>query len=257
MPAICKTLLSAACLAALPFTAAAGEVVVFAAASLKGALDEIADAFTEETGHRVTLSYAGSGQLARQIIQGAPADIYISANIRWMDEVEKAGLLADGTRRDLLGNSLVLIAHGEAAPVEIGPETDLPAMLDGGRLAMGLVSSVPAGIYGKAALENLGLWDDVAADVAQTDNVRAALALVSVGEAPYGIVYATDAAEDAHVRVAGQFPPDSHPPIRYPVALLARSGDSADREFYRAVSGEAASAVFVRRGFTLLNMADE
>lgn len=236
--------------AALP--AAADEVVVFAAASLKNALDEIAAEFSQATGDTVTISYAGSNALAKQIIEGAPADIFISANVEWVDEVEKTGQVS--TRADLLGNRLVLIGHGaDAAPVEIGSGTDLAALLDGGKLAMALVDSVPAGQYGKAALESLGLWDGVQADVAQSDNVRAALALVATGEAPYGIVYATDAAADDNVTVVGEFPADSYPAITYPAAILTNAADDADRAFYEALSGDAADAIFQKHGFTVIN----
>lgn len=248
-------LLSAMLLATtLPLSAAAEDVVVFAAASLKNALDEVAAGFTAETGNTVTLSYAGSSQLAKQIVAGAPADLFLSANVEWMDEVEKAGMLADGQRDDLLGNRLVLIAHGKDAPaVQIGSDTDLAGMLAGGKLAMALVDSVPAGQYGKAALETMGLWEGVYSEVAQADNVRAALALVSTGEAPYGIVYATDAAADDNVSVVGEFPADSYPKIIYPAGLLTGAEDQADRAFYDALSTEAADAIFVKHGFTVLN----
>lgn len=229
--------------------AMADDVTVFAAASLKNALDEVAAGFSRDTGHTVTISYAGSNALAKQIIEGAPADLFVSASGEWMDEVEKAGLVE--SRADLLGNRLVLIAHGDAEPVSISADTDLAAVLNGGKLAMALVDSVPAGQYGKAALESLGLWDDVQADVAQSDNVRAALALVATGEAPYGIVYATDAAAEDDVTVAGDFPPDSHPPITYPAALLAGAADDADRAFHDALSSDAANAIFERHGFTV------
>ncbi|MTD99395.1 molybdate ABC transporter substrate-binding protein [Paracoccus sp. YIM 132242] len=228
--------------------AMAGDVTVFAAASLKNALDEIATGFTQDTGHQVRISYAGSNALARQIIEGAPADLFISASGEWMDEVEKAGLVRD--RADLLGNRLVLVAHGDVAPVTISADTDLAAMLDSGKLAMALVDSVPAGQYGKAALDSLGLWDEVRADVAQSDNVRAALALVATGEAPLGIVYATDATAEDDVTVVGEFPKGSHPPITYPAALLA-GADEADRAFYDALRGDAADAIFARHGFTV------
>lgn len=240
-------LLAALCLAALPVRAE--DVSVFAAASLKNALDEVAAQFTSETGHRVTISYAGSNTLAKQIIEGAPADVFVSANPEWMDEVEKAGLVRK--RADILGNRLVLIAHGDAAPVQIGADMDLAGMLDGGKLAMALVDSVPAGQYGKAALENLGLWDSVQSDVAQSDNVRAALALVAAGEAPLGIVYATDAAAEDDVTVVGEFPADSHPPITYPAALLTGAADDADRAFYDALSDARADAIFARHGFAV------
>jgi molybdate transport system substrate-binding protein len=231
--------------------ASVGEVVVFAAASMKTALDDFAATWEAETGTKVRLSYAGSGQLAQQIIAGAPADIFISAAVSWMDEVEYAGLVVDGTRRDLLGNTLVLIAHGkDAAGVEI---SGLPGLLGDEKLAMALVDSVPAGQYGKAALTSLGLWDAVAPSVAQSDNVRAALVLVSKGEAPYGIVYATDAAAEDNVNIVGTFPAESHPPIVYPAALLTEAADEADRAFFEALRSEAARAAFERQGFAVLD----
>ncbi|WBU65410.1 molybdate ABC transporter substrate-binding protein [Paracoccus aerodenitrificans] len=239
----------AASLAAATLPAAAEDVSVFAAASLKTALDRIAADYTSETGIKVTISYAGSGLLARQIIEGAPADIYISANPGWMDQVEQAGMTVPDTRQDLLANRLVLIGHDDAGPVGIGPDLDLPALLDGGRLAMGMVDSVPAGQYGKAALETLGLWDDVAASVAQADNVRAALALVASGEAPMGIVYATDAQAEKRVHVLGQFPEGSHPPITYPAALLSGASDPADRAFFEALDEEDSAQIFAAEGF--------
>lgn len=244
----------AAILLIAPLPAAADEVVVFAAASMRTALDQIAADFTETTGHELTISYAGSGSLARQILQGAPADLFISANMQWMDQVSEAGLVAGDARRDLLGNKLVLIAHdADAAPVAIGPETDLLALLDGGKLAMGMVDSVPAGQYGKAALTSLGLWDAVAPEVAQADNVRAALALVSTGEAPYGVVYATDAVADKNVTVVGEFPAESYPPIIYPAALLTEAADEGDRAFYDALSSAPAGEIFAAQGFSLVN----
>lgn len=234
--------------------AMADEVVVFAAASMKTALDAVAADFQTTTGHTVTISYAGSNALAKQIIEGAPADIFISAAVNWMDEVEKAGLVADGGRTDLLGNTLVLIAHGkDAAPVAIAPGFDLAGLLGDNKLAMALVDSVPAGQYGKAALESLGVWPAVEPLVAQSDNVRAALALVSTGEAPLGIVYASDAAADDNVTVVGTFPADSHPAIVYPAALLTGAADAADRAFFEALSSDAADARFAAEGFAILN----
>lgn len=239
--------LLAACTLALPV--AAEDISVFAAASMKTALDQIAGDYQARTGNTVTVSYAGSNLLAKQIIDGAPADIFISASESWMDEVEKAGAVADGSRRDLLGNTLVLIAHDAVAPVEITDQTDLKGMLGDGKLAMAMVDSVPAGQYGKAALESLGMWDGVAPSVAQTDNVRAALALVAVGEAPYGIVYATDATAEPAVHLVGTFPADSYPPAIYPAALLRGAADPADRDFFDALSGPEARAVFAAQGF--------
>lgn len=242
---------AAVVLAALP--AAAADLTVFAAASLKTAMDEIAPAFAAETGHRVAVSLAGSSALARQIEQGAPADVFVSANPGWMDRLEAAGLIVPATRGDLLGNAVVLVAHGaDAAPVEIGPELDLAGMLGDGRLAMALVDAVPAGIYGKAALESLGLWDEVAPKVAQTDNVRAALALVSAGEAPLGIVYATDAAADPDVTPIGTFPASSHPPVVYPAAAVAGGDTALAAGFLDFLRSPEAHAVFARLGFRVI-----
>ena len=233
--------------------AVADEVVVFAAASLKTALDVVAADFTAQTGHRVTISYGGSNALARQIIQGAPADVFVSAAVNWMDEVQAAGLLAPDTRTDLLGNTLVLVAHGAgAAPVAITPGFDLAGLLGDGRLSMGMVDAVPAGQYGKAALQSLGVWPAVEPLVAQSENVRAALALVSAGEAPLGIVYATDVADTDPVTVVGTFPADSHPPIVYPAAVLTNAADAADLAFFNALSSDAADAVFASMGFAVL-----
>ncbi|WP_323035479.1 molybdate ABC transporter substrate-binding protein [Pararhodobacter sp.] len=237
----------------VPTQAPAAEVLVFAAASLRTALDDIAEQWQAETGHSVLVSYAGSSAQARQIIAGAPADIFLSASTDWMDAVQAEGLIADGMRRDLLGNALVLIAHAAAAPVTLTPALDLAAMLGDGHLAMALVDAVPAGQYGKAALQSLGLWEAVAPLVVQTDNVRAALALVALGEAPLGIVYATDARAEPAVTVLGTFPDESHPAITYPLALLTEARDPADRAFYDALQGEAARAVFERHGFVVLD----
>jgi len=240
--------------ASLATPALSDEVVVFAAAALKNALDAVAADFKLETGHSVTISYAGSNVLAKQIILGAPADIYISSAANWMDEVEKAGLVVPDMRSDLLGNSLVLIAHGkEAEPVEIGSDFDLAALLGDGKLAMAMVGSVPAGLYGKEALTNLGLWNEVEGSIAQSDNVRAALALVSAGEAPYGIVYASDAIASDNVTLVGYFPSDSHNPIIISAALLTGAADPADTAFFKALSAEAARARFTEHGFAVLN----
>ena len=235
-----------------PLMAQADQVRVFAAASLTTALDEIAPQFKAATGHDLVVTLAGSSVLARQILHGAPADVFISASPDWMDLIEAEGLVEPGTRLGLLGNRLVLVAHGQVAPVRIGPDFDLAAHLGGRRLAMALVDAVPAGIYGKAALEHLGLWASVAPQVAQADNVRAALAFVITGEAPYGIVYATDAVATDAVSVVGSFPADSHPPITYPVAGLggqARLGKTAFLDYLR---GPEARAAFERQGFAVL-----
>ena len=234
--------------------ARAEEVVVFAAASLKTALDEIAAEFMEETGHEVVISYAGSNHLAQQILQGAPADIFLSSAVNWMDVVEAAGLVVPGQRRDLLGNRLVLIAHGTgAAAVALEPGFDLAGLLGDGWLSMAMVDAVPAGQYGKAALQALGLWEAVAPQVAQSENVRAALALVATGEAPYGIVYASDAVAGEAVTVVAEFPEGSHAPIVFPAALLTGAADAADAAFFNALSSEAADATFAAQGFKILN----
>lgn len=246
-------LLAVALATALVQPVAAEEVTVFAAASLKNALDAVAADWQAATGNTVTISYAGSNALAKQIIEGAPADIYVSAAENWMDEVEKAGLVVPGTRKDLLGNTLVLVAAGkDAKPVEIAPGFDLKGLLGEDKLAMALVDSVPAGQYGKASLTALGVWDAVEPSVAQAENVRAALALVSTGEAPFGIVYASDAVSDPGVTVVGTFPEDSHKPILYPAALLTGAADDADKAFFETLSSDAAAAKFTEQGFIVL-----
>ncbi|RDC72542.1 molybdate ABC transporter substrate-binding protein [Rhodovulum sp. 12E13] len=235
-----------------PVMAGADGITVFAAASVTTAMAEVEERFEAATGHDVIISLAGSSALARQIQQGAPADIFISANPGWMDTLEGDGLVEEGTRFDLLNNAIVLISSDSgAAPVEIGPETDLAGLLGDGRLAMARVDAVPAGIYGRAALESLGLWDGVAAQVAQARNVRAALAFVATGEAPFGIVYATDAAAEDRVTVVGTFPPDTHPPIVYPAAALARSDNPLTPVFLEFLRGPQARAVFQDEGFGL------
>lgn len=229
---------------------AARDVVVFAAASLKTALDEVAADFTQDTGTSVVTSFAGSSVLARQIGFGAPADIFISASSEWMDQLQMSGHIISESRFDLLSNRLVLIAHGAGAPaVDVTPELDILGMLNGGRLAMALVDAVPAGIYGKTALSSLGLWSAVAPHLAQTDNVRATLALVAAGETPLGIVYATDAMASNAVAVVGEFPAESHPPIIYPVAATASAGNPETTAFLRFLRGPKARAAFVRQGF--------
>ena len=239
---------------AVPVPASAENVTVFAAASLKNGLDDFVNRWQQDTGHTVTISYAGSSALARQIIAGAPADIFISAAVKWADEVESAGFGTRSGRRDILGNTLVLIAHGkDATPMDITSNLDLAGLLAGGKLAMAMVDAVPAGIYGKAALTSLGLWEKAAPSVAQADNVRAALALVSTGEAPYGIVYSTDAAAADNVTVIGTFPPGSHPDIIYPALLLKGAADAADTLLFDALTNDEADAAFARHGFKVLN----
>ncbi|MEC3861707.1 molybdate ABC transporter substrate-binding protein [Mesobacterium sp. TK19101] len=239
-------------LLAAPFAAQASDVTVFAAASLKTALDDIAARYHAETGNTANVSLAGSSALARQIQQGAPADVFISANAGWMDRLQADGLIDADSRIDLLANRLVLIAHDpDAPPVDLA-SGDLSVRLNGGKLAMALVDAVPAGIYGKAALETLGHWQTLEPHVAQADNVRAALALVALGAAPYGIVYATDASADPRVTIVATFPADSHPPITYPAATLSRSKNPAKGDFLSYLTSAPARAAFKAQGFTVL-----
>lgn len=233
--------------------ARAAEITVFAAASLRTALDAAAAEWRAATGDEVALSYAATPALARQIEAGAPADIFIAASADWMDELERQGLIVPGARRDFFGSRIVLVAHGGGSAAEdIGPDFDLAGRLGDGRLAMAMVDSVPAGIYGRQALESLGLWDAVAPRVAQAENVRAALALVATGEAPYGIVYATDAVAEPRVSVAGTFPDGSHDPIVYPGAIIEGSpAPDAARSFLDWLASSQARAIFAAQGFTL------
>ncbi|MFW8596101.1 molybdate ABC transporter substrate-binding protein [Cribrihabitans neustonicus] len=236
-----------------PGLALAGQITVFAAASLKTALDAASAEFEAETGTEVTLSYGGSPMLARQITLGAPADVFISANPGWMDHLQGRGLIEAAAREDLLTNRLVLIAHGkDAPPVDLAQGPELESLLQGGRLAMALAEAVPAGIYGKAALEALGQWETAAAKTAQAANVRAALALVASGEAPYGIVYATDAAASDAVSIVYSFPPESHPPIRYPVAPVTGRNTGDVPNFLTYLRGPRARRIFEDHGFGVL-----
>ncbi len=225
-------------------------VLVFAAASLKTALDAIAPGFEEESGHSVTVSYAASSVLARQIQVGAPADLFISANEEWMDVLQSEDLIDTVSRVDLLSNGLVLIGAPSSEAAEIGAGFDLLSQLDGGYLALALVDAVPAGIYGKAALQGLGMWNEVQDQIAQTDNVRAALALVATGAAPLGIVYRSDAIAEDRVGVIGTIPPEHYPTIVYPAALTHTANPDA-QAFLTYLQGETAQAEFLRQGFTL------
>ncbi len=237
-----------------PFGAAADQVTVFATASLTNAAEAVSAAWSDTTGHTAVLSFAGSSALARQIQQGAPADVFISAHADWMDAVAASGDLRADTRRDILGNTLVLIAHGQnAAPVRLDETLDLAGMLGNERLAMAMVDAVPAGMYGKAALTTLGLWDSVAERVAQTDNVRAALAFVVQNEAPFGIVYATDARATDSVTVIGTFPQGSHDPISYPAAITAQSTSPVAQEYLEFLTSDTARAIWAAHGFGVID----
>jgi len=231
---------------------ASGGVLVFAAASLANVLGDLDKAFTARTGIRVTSSLAASSTLAKQIQAGAPADVYFSADLQWMDYLQQRGLLRAGSRHDVVGNSLVLIAPaGSSQRVSIGPGFDLARLLGGGRLAVADPDSVPAGIYARAALEKLGVWNGVAPRLVRAENVRAALAYVARGDAPLGIVYRTDALVETHVKVVGVFPDDSHDPIVYPAAAtsVARPEASAYLAFLRS---QAAKSIFDNYGFAVL-----
>lgn len=225
-------------------------VTVFAAASLKTALDDVAALYQAQGGGPVQLSYAGSSALARQIQHGAPAHIFLSANTAWMDALDADGLIVDSSRVDLLTNQLILIAAPDSK-LSLTPQTgfDLSGALGDNLLALALIDAVPAGIYGRAALQSLGVWNSVRDRVVQTDNVRAGLRLVAVGEAELGIVYATDAIADPDVRVLGAFPPDSHPSILYPAAILRDRQTAESQAFFDFLVGPAAAILFSEHGF--------
>lgn len=243
--------------AALMMTAqpvVAEDITVFAAASLRNAMDQISAAYTQDSGDKVTMSYASSATLARQIGQGAPADLYLSASIDWMDDLEGQALVRPETRVDLLGNSLVVIAPGS----DKAPAKDIMSALallgDDGRLAVGTVEAAPVGIYAKQGLTSLGLWPEVQDRLAQTDDVRKALALVALGEAPLGIVYATDAAVEPKVHIVATFPKGSHDPIVYPAAITTETPHAAAAQaFLSYLTTDAARAVFEAQGFTVLD----
>jgi molybdate transport system substrate-binding protein len=240
-------------LAASPAPAQSRDVVVFAAASLQNALDDVNAQWQQDTGRKAVVSYAGSSALARQIEQGSPADVFISADLGWMDYLQSRNLIEPETRVDILGNRLVLVAEkGSGIAATIAPGFDLAGLLGSGRLAMADVNAVPAGKYGKAALEALGVWPSVEKKIAQAENVRAALILVSRGEAPLGIVYATDAAADPNVRIIGTFPANTHAPIVYPAALTKGSGRPDAAAFLVYLQSPAARPLFERQGFSVL-----
>ncbi|HKP66637.1 MAG TPA: molybdate ABC transporter substrate-binding protein [Casimicrobiaceae bacterium] len=231
--------------------AIAADVRVLAAASLKEALDDQAKVFEGAGRDHVVVSYAASNALARQIEAGAPADLFISADVDWMDYVEQRRLLKAGTRTNLLRNALVLIAPASSAnTLKIAPDFPLAAALGSQKLAMANPDSVPAGKYGKRALEELGVWKRVERNVARADNVKAALVLVSRGEAPFGIVYTTDAIADRSVRVVDTFPESTHPPIVYPAAVIATSRSTAAQALLDYLKSPAALTVWEKHGFT-------
>jgi molybdate transport system substrate-binding protein len=228
-------------------------VVIFAAASMKTALDQAAAAFQADSGVETKISYGGSLALARQITQGAPADIFVSADEDSMDEAAKGKAIKPDSRVDFLTNSLVLVAKKDSGIDNLSlTEADLTKAIGSGKLATGEVNSVPVGKYAKEALTNLKLWDAVSPHLAMTDNVRAALAFVARGEAPMGIVYATDAAAEPAVKIVATFPASSHKPIVYPAALTAASANPAAAKFFTFLRSSAARAIFERQGFKTL-----
>ena len=250
-PAALLSCLLALTLCALPARGAVPQrLTVFAAASLQESLVAAAKLWTGRSGQPVVVSYAGSSALARQIEQGAPADVFVSADLEWMDHLQERGLIDPGTRTVLARNRLVLIAP-TATPRALSLRTgELQAALGtAGRLALAETAGVPAGRYAKQALQSLGLWSEVQDRLAEADNVRAALAYVARGEAPLGIVYATDAQAETKVRVLARIPPEHHEPIVYPMARVA-SADAAQADgFLHFLAGPEARAVFARAGF--------
>jgi len=236
-----------------PALAQEKRLTVFAAASMKNALDDISAAYTAKSGIKIVASYAASSALAKQIEQGAPADIFASADTDWMDYTIGKKTINEPSRVNLLGNSLVLIAPKDSRldKVAIGPAFDLSKLVGDGKIATGDVKSVPAGKYAKAALEKLGAWQAAEPKFAMTENVRAALALVALGEAPLGIVYSTDAKVDPGVKIVGTFPADSHPAIIYPVAATGTAKPEA-AGYLAFLRSSAARTIFEKYGFSFL-----
>jgi molybdate transport system substrate-binding protein len=228
-------------------------LTVFAAASMKNALDDVDKAFAAKTGIKVNASYAASSTLAKQIAQGAPADVFVSADTDWMDYSIRKKDINAATRVDLLGNRIVLIAPKDSKidHVTIGQGFDLAKLAGDGKIATGDVKAVPVGKYAKAALEKLGAWQAAESKFAMAESVRAALEFVARGEAALGIVYSTDAKVEPGVKIVGTFPADSHPPIIYPVAATATAKPEA-RQYLDYLRSSAAKAVFERYGFTYL-----
>lgn len=221
--------------------------VVLAASSLQEAMEDLADGWLAQGHPRPVLSFAGSPALARQVEQGAPADLFVSADAEWMEYLAGKGLLRAGTQRVIAGNALVLVGPAGTAPLD---RAGLAPALARGRIAMADPEAVPAGKYGKAALERLGLWRDVAGRIVPAENVRAALKLVEREEVPYGVVYATDARASGKVAVAFRFAAGSHPPIVYPLAVLAASQNAEAEAFAEFVASPEGQSLLARRGFT-------
>jgi molybdate transport system substrate-binding protein len=233
--------------------AAPDSITVFAAASLTDVLQELGAAYTKETSNKVEFSFAATSMLARQVENGAHADVFFSADQEWMDYLDQRALIQKATRRNMLGNRLALVAPvASTVQLQIKPNFPLLAALNGGRLATGDPDSVPAGRYARSALTTLGVWNDVADRLVRADNVRSALAFVARGEVPLGIVYETDARIDKKVRIVDLFPENSHLPISYPVALT-RTANAKAASFVEFLRGPAATAAFEKYGFTVLH----
>ncbi|GJD37404.1 molybdate ABC transporter substrate-binding protein [Methylobacterium aerolatum] len=254
MRRVIRSSLLAALLLAAGSAQAAETATVFAAASLKNALDDAAKAFTAQSGVTIRASYAASSALARQIESGAPADLFASADLEWMDYLAGKTLIRPETRVNLLTNRLVVVAprDAKATSIALTPEGFAAALGPDGRLATGEVNSVPIGKYAKLAFEKLGLWSGLRSRLAQADNVRAALALVSRGEAPLGVVYESDATSEPAVKVVGVFPPDSHPPVVYPFAVTADAKGDGARRFLDFLRSAAARPFFEAQGFGVI-----
>jgi molybdate transport system substrate-binding protein len=237
-----------------PVAAQDKPLTVFAAASLKNALDDANAAFTKATGIKVVASYAASSALAKQIEQGAPADVFVSADLQWMDYAAAHQLIKADTRVNLLGNRLVLIAAKDSKldKVEIAKGFDIAKLAGDGRIAVADVKAVPAGLYAKAALESLGAWAGAEPKLAMAENVRATLAFVARGETPIGIVYETDAKVEPKVKIVGVFPDGSHPPIVYPLAATAAATNTAAARYLDFLRTPAAKAIFEKYGFSFL-----
>lgn len=233
---------------------AAENITVFAAASLTNALQDIASDYEKGKDVKIVSSFASSSTLARQIEQGAPADLFISADQQWMDYASEKKTIDNGSRVTLLGNDLVLVAPtaSKPQPVNISKTTDWKSLLKGQRLAVGDPDHVPAGIYAKEALQNLGAWEQLAPVMARSNSVRAALALVERDETPYGIVYGSDAIASKKVTVVGIFPKESHKPVEYPLAIVTDHNNARVKAFYDYLKGPEAAAVFKKYGFAPL-----
>ncbi|WP_034913491.1 molybdate ABC transporter substrate-binding protein [Erwinia sp. 9145] len=231
---------------------AAENITVFAAASLTNALQDIATQYENGKEVKVVSSFASSSTLARQLEQGAPADLFISADQQWMDYAVEKKTIDDSSRYTLLGNDLVLVApeKSHAKPVTISKDTDWKSLLKGQRLSVGDPDHVPAGIYAKEALQKLGAWDTLSPMMARGNSVRAALALVERDETPYGIVYGSDAVASKKVTVVGTFPEESHKPVEYPMAMVKDHNSASVTAFYNYLKGPEAAAIFKRYGFT-------